>query len=62
MAAQKTCSICGKRILKERIKALPETTTCTKCSKAKPISATEIEVDGSELGEMIKTVQGPRDR
>lgn len=32
---QKKCNKCGKPIPKERLEALPHTTTCVKCSEEK---------------------------
>lgn len=31
------CSECGKKISKERLKILPDTETCVKCSKVEPV-------------------------
>jgi hypothetical protein len=36
------CEECGKPIPKERLKALPNTTTCVKCSHAKPVLGTVV--------------------
>lgn len=35
------CEICGAEIPHERLEILPETTTCVKCSEAKPYSESE---------------------
>jgi hypothetical protein len=36
------CEFCGKKIPKERLAILPDTTTCVKCSQIKPYSENEI--------------------
>ena len=34
-SGDKICEVCGVRIPKARLKVLPDTTTCVKCSKEK---------------------------
>jgi hypothetical protein len=36
------CEICGKKIPKERLEFLPDTTTCVKCSQTKPYSSEDL--------------------
>jgi len=36
------CEICGAEIPPERLKILPDTRTCVKCSQTKPYSEAEI--------------------
>jgi len=36
------CEFCGKAIPAARLKALPDTTTCVKCSQTEPYSREEI--------------------
>jgi len=36
------CEICGAEIPPERLKILPDTRTCVKCSETKPYSKAEI--------------------
>ncbi|MBN1781277.1 TraR/DksA C4-type zinc finger protein [bacterium] len=43
------CEFCGKKIPRERLKILPETTCCVKCSQTMPYS--EAEVIGLRNGE-----------
>ena len=35
------CEFCGKEIPKARLEILPDTTSCVKCSQAKPYSMAE---------------------
>lgn len=62
---QINCELCGKPIPKMRLKALPSTTTCVKCSQEKPkMGATiwdkttpELIISNSEEIELIKTME-----
>jgi hypothetical protein len=37
-----TCEFCGKEIPAARLKILPDTTTCVKCSQTRPYSESDI--------------------
>lgn len=43
------CEVCGAEIPLQRLKILPATTTCVKCSQTKPYS--EVEVLGFDVAE-----------
>lgn len=41
MTEKRLCEVCGEAIPKERIRILPDTTTCVKCSQTQPYSRAE---------------------
>jgi len=36
------CEVCGAEIPPQRLKILPDTTTCVKCSQTKPYSVVDV--------------------
>ena len=57
MMEQKTCNECGKMIPPDRLEALPGTTTCRQCSAVVPRTAADIDVAGSDEGDLLRSNQ-----
>lgn len=56
--SQRTCVECGARIPMERLRLLPETTTCVRCSGVRPLTSREVPVDGVERSEQVNSAEG----
>lgn len=53
------CQKCGDLIPSARLEALPETTTCVYCSDVRARTVDDVQVDGADAGELIRSVQHP---
>lgn len=50
------CNKCGGMIPIERLEALPDTTTCVGCSDAKPVTDSDVELDGADATDVQRQV------
>lgn len=53
------CDQCKTLIPEERLRLLPETATCVNCSRVKPKTISDIQVDGTDPEDLIDTCQYP---
>lgn len=52
------CSVCGTRIPKGRIAALPDATTCVRCSRVEPITEDTLGVvDLADDADLLRSMQ-----
>ena len=54
---RKNCETCGRVIPAGRILALPETKTCLWCSKVTARTEADIDVDGADSGDLVRSMQ-----
>ncbi len=52
------CAACGEPIPQIRLDALPDTITCMKCSRVRPKTSADIEVDCADPEELRDAVSG----
>jgi hypothetical protein len=52
------CQSCGKPIPAARLKALPDTLTCVKCSEVHRLTEDDVDIDGSSGQDMNSMVSG----
>lgn len=57
----KRCVECGVEIIKERMEALPETSTCASCSRVEPKTTKDVEVDVPDAMECLKQMSNQGD-
>ena len=62
----RSCELCGKRIPPERLRLLPGTRRCVRCSEERPKTIDQVPVDETDLRERIASAEGttfrnPRD-
>lgn len=50
------CSKCGGMIPLERLELLPDTTTCVRCSDAKPVTDLDVEIDTADQNDVQRQV------
>jgi len=55
----RTCSRCGKKILRGRIEAIPDTEVCAGCSDARAKTAADVDIDGPELTDLRSSARTP---
>jgi len=53
------CEICGVQIPEARLKVLPHTTTCVRCSSEKPRAGIMVDTAGNNSGLELQMVQDP---
>lgn len=58
-ATIRNCCTCGERIPVERLKCLPDTLTCVGCSRVRPRTADDMDLDGGEQAGMLGAFQAP---
>lgn len=51
------CSVCGRKIPKARLDALPDTKVCIKCSHVQPKTIADVDVDGPDNEDLIHSAQ-----
>lgn len=49
------CKECQNPIPMERLEALPETETCVACSHVPKVTIREVEIDGADIEDSIKS-------
>lgn len=52
------CVCCKQPIPEERLEALPDTTTCVRCSRVVPYTEDDIDIDGSAPEELRRIASG----
>ena len=52
------CEECGKPIPQVRLRALPWTETCVHCSRERPLTENDIDLDGTGMRELNGMVTG----
>ena len=50
------CATCQQLINTTRLKVLPHTQTCVKCSRVRPLTERDIETDTSDQADMVRMV------
>lgn len=61
--ALRHCELCDKRIPPERLRLLPETRRCVRCSDARPLTDADLPCDGAaDAEERVDSAHGMRDR
>ena len=53
------CEACDRRIPPERLRLLPETRRCVRCSDARPLTDRDVPCDGVSAEERLKALVGP---
>ena len=47
------CANCRELINRMRLKALPDTATCTECSRVSKVTDRDVELDGTDREELV---------
>ncbi len=55
----RTCEECGRRIPPERLRLLPETRRCVRCSDARRKTDRDLDLDGADPAERLRSFDGP---
>lgn len=58
-ARARRCTNCGYRIPKERLEAIPATLTCVECSNTRALTTRDVEIDSTDLMDLIDAAQQP---
>lgn len=53
------CEVCDRRIPPERLRLLPETRRCVRCSAERRKTGDEVPLDGADPAERLKSFDGP---
>ena len=57
--ALRYCEVCNGRIPPERLRLLPGTRRCVRCSTERPYTEEDVPVDGADVTEQLKSFDGP---
>ena len=53
------CKACGRPIASERLRALPDTLTCTDCSDERPVTSADVRTDDvPDVEDAVDSAQG----